>query len=164
MKRAVATLSALLVLAPAPARAGVEGDGVIVSAVVLGSLAGAANTVAALVYGLDQRAFDVPWVVSSMFSTAICGGLTVSFVVDLAGGADPGLVIGILFFGALAAIPGYWTVRSALAESDPGERFDGPTLEAQTVQRPEARDPMGTLLPAANPSGPALIVPLGFRF
>ena len=162
MRRDLARLAALAVLAPATAHAGVADDGVIISTVIIGALAGTTNTVAALVYGLEGRTFDVPWVVSSMFSTGICGSLAISFVVDAGNSSDLiGPMIGVLFFAALAAIPSYWTIKSALAEAGPGEQFDAPLLEAQA--RPEVQDPMGRLTPTSFPR-PALIVPLGFNF
>lgn len=161
MRRVLASLAAVAVLAPTPAEAGVADDGVIISTVIIGALAGTTNTVAALVYGLEERTFDVPWVVSSMFSTGVCGSLAISFVVDAGSSSDViGPLIGVLFFAALAAIPSYWTIKSALAEADPGEQFDAPLLEAEA--RPEVRDPMDRLTP--NAPRPAMIIPLGFNF
>jgi hypothetical protein len=162
MKRALIVTAALATIAyGAEAEAGVADDGVIVSVVTLGTLAGVANTISALVYSLDERSFDVPWIASSLFSSAVCGSMMVSFVVEAAGSGEAGWLILSLITGVLTGVPAYWTIKSAISEADPGERFDAPALEAQ-AQRPLTIDPIGELLPRGV--RPAVLFPLGGTF
>lgn len=134
--RVALLLVALLMLRPAPARAEVIDGPVIAVVVGLGNVAALSTSVAAIVYAVDGRAFDDPWVVAALFSSAICGATTVAIGIDGLSQSDgPGLGIVLALEAALTIWPAYWTVRSALSEVDPGEKFDA------EVAPKETRDP-----------------------
>lgn len=120
------TLLSLALAAPAEASV-VEGDQPeLLVPVVAGSLGGIATSIAAIVYALDDRAFDDAWILGSMFSTAVSGAMFAGFLANAPNQPGSETLLGALFFGALTAWPAYWTVKTALAEVEPGERFDSP--------------------------------------
>lgn len=165
--RARSALSALVpvlavasaVAGPRPAQASVDPDPVIGGAVLLGFFGGLTTTTAAIVYAAEGRAFDSPWVVASAISSAICGATAVSFAHDgFRYGHGTFTIITSLTFGVLAAIPGYFTVRSALSEAEPGELFpiDPPPVSAAL------RDPLSEA--RALPPLPPVSGAFTFRF
>lgn len=156
MTRSLAVaLVSVLALAARDVRAEdvVSDDPVITTAAVLGTLGGLTTSIAAIVYAAEDRTFDDAWVVTSLFTTAICGAMSVAMALDApnTGGALP--IIGTMFFGTLAGWPLYWTAKSALADADPGEPFDAPFDVEPSVVPDDA--PVRTLS-----SDRALVVPL----
>lgn len=152
----IAAASALLALgAPSSAFAQIEADGAIIGTAVLGTIAGVTNAIAVSVYAVEGRSLGSGWIVSSMFSSAICGAISVSFVVSAANdGANLGKSIGLIFYTFLAAWPGYYVVRSALSDAAPGEYF-----EADIAPDPTS-DPIGAL----QRSPRRMSAPLAFSF
>ncbi|MCK6548282.1 hypothetical protein L6R52_20715 [Myxococcota bacterium] len=156
MRSLVAAAAFALGLAASDAHAAdvISDDPVITSVAVLGTLGGLTTSIAAIVYASEGRTFDDAWVVTSLFTTAICGAMTAAIAMDApsTGGAMP--IVGTLFFGTLAAWPAYWTVKSSLADADPGEPFDAPLdVEPPRVVPDDA--PARTLS-----TGPAIVVPV----
>lgn len=142
--------------APSSASAQVEGDGVIVATAVLGTIAGVTNAIAVTVYAVEGRVLGSGWIVSSLFSTAVCTALTVSFVAASVRNDGVGYSIGTLFYALLAAWPGYYVVKSAWTTVPPGEYFD------TEVAPDETTDPVSSLTPAPRRLPTAFA--LGFEF
>ncbi|MEQ9498492.1 MAG: hypothetical protein RIT81_16575 [Deltaproteobacteria bacterium] len=152
-----AVVSATIALAaPSSASAQVEGDEVIVTTAVLGTIAGITNAIAVTVYAVEGRALGSGWVVSTLFSTAICGALTTSFIVAAARNDGVGYSIGTLFYALLTVWPGYYVIRSSLSEAEPGEYFDA------EVAPDDTEDPISSLTPAPRRLPTALA--WGFEF
>lgn len=141
MKKALAgSMLALALFSAQPAHAdSIEGSAVIISVVTLGTIGGLTTTISALVHSLDDRTFESPWVVASLFSAAICGSVTVSLLATGDTGSGFWGVVGTFFYAGLTGVPTYWVLRTALADVDPGERFD-----ADVVPAPES-DPEAAL-------------------
>lgn len=119
--------------AATPAEAQIGGNAFNVTTAILGTLGGITNSIAVTVYAVDGRALGSGWVVSSLFSTAICGSIATSFVLTgFDGGSSTPALIGTIFYAFLAAWPGYYVVRSALAEAEPGELFDAEVVPDDT--------------------------------
>lgn len=167
--RALAALIPVLTLASTDiATAGesvVDDNAVIVTTVTLGTLGGLATSISALVYALDGRTFDGGWIVGSLFSSAVCGAMTGAIIaggIDGRGTSGSLTIIGTLFFGTLTAWPAYWTVRTAVADVEPGER-----LEVREVPRRDLESAANLTLGerARALPRPALLLPaLALRF
>jgi hypothetical protein len=148
----IAALACSLTAIAEPARAQVRENPAIITVTVLGTLGGVATSVGAIVYAVEQRAFEGPWVVASLFSSAICGAMTVSFAVsgfsESSVGLDTGL--GMLFYAAMTIWPTYWTVRGALSDVDPGEKFEGDVVPEETEDPAESLELRSSQLPGAK--------------
>ncbi|MFO0727430.1 MAG: hypothetical protein U1E65_26875 [Myxococcota bacterium] len=84
------------------------------------SLSGSLVTgVAAIIYARKGLAFDTPWAVAALISSAfsISAAITAATQLDN-GGAGLGVAL-----GAVAAWPLGYTIRSALSEAEPGQPF-----------------------------------------
>lgn len=90
----------------------------------IGTLAGLTNSVATLVYAVQGRSFDTPWVVSSFLSSAICGAFAVGLTLESAEVGEAGIFAAALAYYLLALGPAGWAVRGALHEAAPGQPFD----------------------------------------
>jgi hypothetical protein len=123
-------IAAALVYAPAARADAVEGTAVMVSVVTIGTVGGLATSISTLVHALDRRTFEGPWVVASMFTSAVCGTVAISFIASGDAGSGGWGVVGTMFYLGLTAVPTYWVIKSALADVDPGERFDADIMPA----------------------------------
>lgn len=158
MRLAIATLAvACAIASPSEAEAEVvAANPAMLAVVTLGTVGGLTSSVGAIVFSLEHRTFTSGWVVTALFSTAICGAMTTALIVEGARGGNGagGALFGAVFYAAITLWPGYWTVRSALAEAPPGESLDGTPL------RKDALDPAREIRPhAAFASVPTLSFP-----
>lgn len=117
------------------AEAQVSGNPAIVTIAVVGTLGGIASSVGAVVYAVEDRAFDDVWIVSSLISSGICGAMTGAIAVEGFSSGDGGVIggVGLVFYAALTIWPAYWVVRTSLSEVDPGDKFDGEYLPEEPV-------------------------------
>ena len=162
MRVAAWTLGLGVAIAAVPARADViDGSNpVIVFAVAAGGVGGLTTSIAATVYALDDRTFDSGWVVTSLLSSAICGAFFVSLAADAASnGAELGHFTGMLSFGTFTVWPVVWTVRTAMADVEPGEHLHELDTEL------ESRAPIPGATPMRLTDRPYIpIASFGFRF
>lgn len=101
-----------------------------VTTLTVGTLLGLTNSVATVVYAVQNRSFETPWVVSSFVSTAACGAFAVGIAVNVDEGGNSNQLLAAIPFLLLAIVPASWSIRGALSEVGPGERFDTlPPLE-----------------------------------
>ena len=106
-------------------------EGVIAAAVVLGTIGAVTTGIGAAVYAVEGRAFTTPWVVGSLFSSAICGGMAIALFSEADSGAVA--VAFALIYVGLAAWPAAWSIRSALNPAGFGQPLDAPA----PLPRPE---------------------------
>ena len=158
------TLAGLIAVTCSPVAAEAQtfaaDDPAIVTATAIGVAGGLVNTVATVVYMVDGRSFDTGWMVSSLFSTTICGALAVALTPEA---QEPGqglLAVPVVGLALLAGLPGGWAIRSAVHEALPGEPFD-PERRARRRARAGAfgfpRDPFA---PPPRLSPPLLGLPV----
>ncbi len=131
-----------LSLAASPAQAEfVNGDnpGILV-AVSFGSLAGLTTSIAATVYAVQGKTFDSGWIFPALFGSAVTTTMTISLIADAADrGFSTGHGVGIAALLLLTTWPTYWTLRTAIADVDPGEYLEpelDPELEAEVSLQP----------------------------
>lgn len=148
-----------LPVAASPAEAEViEDHPVYIAAVAAGFAGGLGNSVAAIVYAAQGRSFHSAWVVSTLFSTAVCATFSGSLIYDSAQtGATPLGVVGMITFLAFSIWPTAWLVRSSISEVGPGQRFDS------EVAPPKSEDPVEALGPK-NRSPSAAVPVVAFTF
>jgi hypothetical protein len=131
------SLSAWAVLAGAAGEARAEvikGDAVVITTTAIAILGGITTSVAATVYALDGRAFDSGWVIASLLSSSFCAAFSGALIVNsVKSGLDAGSGIGAVVITAIAAWPAYWTIKGALEDVDPGERFEQPETSASVA-------------------------------
>lgn len=112
----------------------------ILIAVTFGSLAGLTTSIAATVYAVQGKTFDSGWIVPALFGGAVTTTMSISLIADAADrGFSTGHGVGILALLALTAWPTYWTIRTAIADVDPGEYLEpelDPELEAEVSLHP----------------------------
>lgn len=154
MRPAPLVASALaLCFVTTPAEAEVVKDHpVYIAAVAAGFFGGLGNSVAAIVYAAQDRSFHSPWVMSTLFSTAVCATFSGTLIYDSAqSGATPLGIVGTITFLAFAIWPAAWLVRSSLSEVAPGQRFDADVTPEETEDPAEALLPRSPNLPLAVP-------------
>lgn len=126
----------------------VRGDAGTMTIAIAGTLGGITTSISAAVYAADGRAFDSGWILASLLSAGVCASISGAMAKNVAsdGGGAPA-VTGFLFFAALAAWPAYWSIKTALADVDPGETF-----EASVIASRSAIDPFARIDPRPQPS------------
>jgi hypothetical protein len=124
MKRAMLIAAAISVL-PNAAHAQVKDHPVYIGIVSVGALGGLTNSIAALVYAIDNRSFHEPWIGTTLFSSAVCGAFAGQLMYDAANGnGKPAfLITGIIGFLVMTIWPAAWVTYSALADAPLGQRF-----------------------------------------
>jgi hypothetical protein len=162
--RAAAVCGLVLALArAAPAEAQVIDGNAEVQGVVLavGTLAGLTNSVATVVYAAQNRSFDHGWVISSFVSTAVCGAFAVGLTAEASDTGEGALVVSALVYYVLALWPGAWTLRGALSEVAPGERFDAAAPKPEALAAPP-RDPFRRARSPRLPATALALPPIRF--
>jgi hypothetical protein len=147
MRSLALSICSAAILVGAEARADVVEDNAATMTIVgLGVVGGIATSIAAIVYAVDDRSFDSPWIVASLFSAAVCGAMTVALIADTAGGTGDKTTSVLSIFALVPATiwPTFWTVRTAIADVEPGERFD--TYEPEELEEEARRDTRGALI------------------
>src|SRR5688572_10911168 len=120
-----------LSLTTSEASAQVKDHPVYIGLVSAGAVGGLTNSIAALVYAIDNRSFHEAWIGTTLFSSAICGAFAGQLMVEAANDrGKPGFVItGIISFLVMSLWPAAWVTYSALGDAALGERFGEPELE-----------------------------------
>lgn len=159
MKRLALGLAFAAAAAPGSAWAdNLDGDIGAISVVVGGAL-GLTNSVAAVVYLVQDRSFDDGWLVSSAFSTALCAGLTIAAAEDAsANPTDDGLPILAVGMAVVALVPAIWAVRSTVDEALPGEPFDPEKRREYRIEKAgelSLRPPVDPFAPRRRASAPS---------
>ena len=127
MKKAVAIPLIAALAMPSAARADIVKDHPFYIAVLsVGGISGIANSIAALVYAIQDRSFHAPWIGTTMFGSAVCAVAAGALIIDAKNGDGSVAlnVVGIVGFLVLSLWPIGWVTRSALSDVPLGDKFD----------------------------------------
>jgi hypothetical protein len=130
--RGVGLIAFALSLAVSDASAQVKDHPVYIGVVSAGAIGGLTNSIAALVYAIDNRSFHEAWIGTTLFSSAVCGAFAGQLMVDAANdrGKPAFVITGIISFLVMSIWPAAWVTYSALADAPLGERFsEEPAVE-----------------------------------
>lgn len=90
----------------------------------IGVTAALVNNIATIIYIVDDRSFDVGWMISTLFSTSINGLVTIGLAAESTEFGQDDLIIPAVIIGALTLAPAIYLIRGATHEALPGEPFD----------------------------------------
>ena len=155
MVRRLATvaLAALLCMAPGLTPEA-SAQAVPVVGGILGTVGGTVATIATITYAIDNQSFHNGWIVLSMFTSAAAlasAGMLFEYA------EEPALLTIALINVAVAAVPGYWTIRTALSDVTPGDPFE-PAAEVEPA--PAVLEPLAVRRRTRLPRQSGLRLPL----